>query len=101
MRSNHKPAEDSVINSNYTFSTGSRLDSSILKMTKVSTKIECILSCVQEPCCRSLNYREKLPQEENSLCEMLHDVSYNTSAELQKNSSYDYVYFTAPLKVAT
>ncbi|XP_028397351.1 sushi, von Willebrand factor type A, EGF and pentraxin domain-containing protein 1-like isoform X2 [Dendronephthya gigantea] len=29
---------------------------------------------------------------------MLHDVVYNTSAELQKNFSYDYIYFTTPQK---
>ncbi|XP_028408358.1 uncharacterized protein LOC114530936 [Dendronephthya gigantea] len=77
---------------------GFRLNSFVLKKTDVSSKINCILSCVQEPCCRSLNYRERLPQGQTSLCEMLHDVIYNTSAELQKNRFYDYVYLNAPIK---
>ncbi|XP_028408476.1 uncharacterized protein LOC114531033 [Dendronephthya gigantea] len=73
---------------------GFRLNSSILKETNVSSQIQCLLSCVQEPCCRSVNYREILEQDETGLCEMLHDVIYNTSAELQKNFSYDHVYLT-------
>ncbi|CAB3983413.1 Hypothetical predicted protein, partial [Paramuricea clavata] len=77
---------------------GSRLNSTILKKVDVSSMMECVVSCVQEPCCRSINYRKRLPQDLASLCEMLHDVVYNTSAELEKNSSYDYIYFNAPRK---
>ena len=81
------------------FYVGSRLDSPIFKKIYVSTQIECIVSCVQEPCCRSINYRQRLPQSHADLCEMLHDVVYNTSAELEKNRFYDYVYFNEPQKV--
>ncbi|XP_028408473.1 uncharacterized protein LOC114531032 isoform X2 [Dendronephthya gigantea] len=77
---------------------GFRLNSLILKETNVSSQIQCVLSCVQEPCCRSVNYREILEQDETGLCEMLHDVIYNTSAELQKNCSYDHVYLLTPQK---
>ncbi|XP_028416200.1 sushi, von Willebrand factor type A, EGF and pentraxin domain-containing protein 1-like [Dendronephthya gigantea] len=79
--------------------TGFRLNSSILKKTNVSSKAECISSCIKEPCCRSLNYKESSPQAEASVCEMLHDVIHNTSKQLQENSFYDYIYFKESQKV--
>ena len=64
----------------------------------VSEWTECIIECVKEPCCRSINYRKTLCNETN--CEMLHNVVYNTSEKLlEKNSSYDHVYLTNPHKV--
>ena len=68
-------------------------------MTKgVSERIECIMECVMEPCCRSINYKKTFQNEPN--CEMLHDVIYNTSEKvLERNSSYDYVYVLDPQKV--
>ena len=68
-------------------------------MTKsVPEKMDCIIECVNEPCCRSINYRKTLRNEKN--CEMLHNIVYNTSeALLERNSSYDHVYLTNPHKV--
>ena len=61
--------------------------------------MDCIIECVKEPCCRSINYRNTLHNETN--CEMLHNVVYNTSEELlERNSSYDHVYLTNPHKVS-
>ncbi|XP_028398842.1 sushi, von Willebrand factor type A, EGF and pentraxin domain-containing protein 1-like [Dendronephthya gigantea] len=77
---------------------GTRLNSIILKRTNAPNKIQCILSCVKEQCCRSVNYGERLQHDQACRCEMLHDVIGNTTAELESNSSYDYVYLTAPLK---
>ncbi|XP_028398692.1 sushi, von Willebrand factor type A, EGF and pentraxin domain-containing protein 1-like [Dendronephthya gigantea] len=79
---------------------GFRLNRTILKRTNAPSKIQCILSCVKEQCCRSVNYWKRLQREQECRCEMLHDVIGNKTAEteLEKNSSYDYVYLTAPLK---
>ena len=64
----------------------------------VFEKIDCVVKCVQEPCCRSINYKKTSENEAN--CEMLHDVVYDTSEKvLKKNSSYDYVYLTNQQKV--
>ena len=68
-------------------------------MTKdVSERIDCIMECVKEPCCRSINYKKTFQNEPN--CEMLHDVIYNTSEKaLERNSSHDHVYLVNPQKV--
>ena len=68
-------------------------------MTKdVFERIECIMECVKEPCCRSINYKKTFQNEPK--CEMLHEVIYNTSEKaLKRNSSYDYVYLLDPQKV--
>ncbi|CAB4011448.1 Hypothetical predicted protein, partial [Paramuricea clavata] len=59
--------------------------------------MECIVECVNEPCCRSTNYKKDFQNKPN--CEMLHDVVYNTSEKvLERNSSYDYVYLLDPQK---
>ena len=51
-------------------------------------------------CCRSINYQTALASQNESNCEMLHNVVYNTTKELlEKNSSYDYVYLVFPSKV--
>ena len=69
-------------------------------MTKlVSQRIDCIVECAFEPCCRSINYKKTSKNETN--CEMLHDrldTNYTTT-KLLNESSYDYVYLTNPTKV--
>ena len=77
---------------------GYRLNAIIWMAIPVFKKIDCVIKCVQEPCCRSTNYK-KTPQNETN-CEMLHDVVYDTSEEvLEKNCSCDYVFLTNPQKV--
>ena len=68
-------------------------------MTKVvSEKLDCVMECSSEPCCRSINYKKILRNEPN--CEILYNVVYNTSENaLKKNSSFDYVYLVNPEKV--
>ena len=80
------------------FTPDFRLNAAILARKTVSERTECIIECVKEPCCRSINYRKTLCNETN--CEMLHNVVYNTSEKLlEKSSSYDHVYLTNPHKV--
>ncbi|CAB4039465.1 Hypothetical predicted protein [Paramuricea clavata] len=63
----------------------------------VSQWIDCVIECVQQPCCRSINYKKVFQNEPN--CEILHDVVYNTSEKvLERNSFYDYVYLVDPQK---
>ena len=82
------------------FLLGYRLNTTLWMMKNVSSKVECVIECVNEPCCRSINYKKNSHNEAN--CEMLSDVVYNTSDPekvLVKNCSYDYVYLTNPQKV--
>ena len=77
---------------------GFRLDTTVLMIKVVSKKLDCVMECSNEPCCRSINYKKILQNERN--CEILHNVVYNTSENaLKKNSSFDYVYLVNPEKV--
>ena len=80
------------------FSLGFRLNTTVLMTKFVSQWMECVMKCVNEPCCRSINYKKTFQNEAN--CEMLHDVVYNTSEkDLERNFSYDYIYLNEPQKV--
>ena len=63
---------------------GFRLDTTVLMIKVVSEKLDCVMECSNEPCCRSINYKKIFQNEPN--CEILHNVVLN------KNSSFDYVY---------
>ena len=79
-------------------SLGYRLNTSVVMTKFVSQWMECMIECVNEPCCRSINYKKTYKNEAN--CEMLHDVVYNTSEkDLERNFSYDYIYLIEPQKV--
>ena len=80
---------------------GSRLNATILRTEYVPTKIQCIVNCAQDSCCRSLNYKHKSHCNEQSKCELLHDTLYNASdgIQLEKNKSYDHVFLNEPKKV--
>ena len=77
-----------------------RLNAKILRTESVPTKIQCILICAQDSCCRSLNFKHKSNCNEQSKCELLHDTLYNASdgARLEKNNSYDHVFLNEPKK---
>ena len=80
---------------------GSRLISSVIKSKFVPGDIiDCLIECATEPCCRSINYKNDWIFENETNCEMMHNIVYNTSKEtLEKNSSYDYAYLINPTKV--
>ena len=62
--------------------------------------IDCLIECVTEPCCRSINYRKHERNNETN-CEMLHNVVNSTTTKevLEKNNSYDYIYLINSKKV--
>ena len=55
--------------------------------------------CVNDPCCRSVNYKDESECAEESECELLHNTVYNTSKELKKNLSYVHISLDKPVKV--
>ena len=79
---------------------GFRFNVTVLETKIVSQWIDCVMECATETCCRSINYKKALTTQNESNCEMLHDVLNNTSEKmLEKNSSYDHVYLVSPEKV--
>ena len=77
---------------------GYRLNTTVWMVISVFEKMNCVVKCVQEPCCRSINYKKTSQNETN--CEMFHQMVYDTSEKvLERNCSYDYVYLTNPQKV--
>ncbi|CAB4006545.1 Hypothetical predicted protein [Paramuricea clavata] len=65
----------------------------------VSQRIDCLIECDKEPCCRSTNIQKKSSSHDAQICEMLHNVVYNTSEKLlETNPSFDHVYLTSSKK---
>ena len=66
----------------------------------VSQRIDCVIECDKEPCCRSINIQKKSNSHDAQICEMLHNVVYNTSEDLlEANPTFDHVYLTSSKKV--
>ena len=77
--------------------SGAKLNTTVLKIKSASYVVDCISECVNEPCCRSVNFKKACALHN---CEMLHNLAYNISEELlEKNASFDHIYITNPLKV--
>ena len=84
----------------YLYYVGYRLNVTILMTKVVHDWLGCVLECVTQPCCRSINYKKTLNLQNESNCEMLHNMVYNTSRKfLERNCSYDHVYLNNPQKV--
>ena len=82
------------------FFLGWRFQGDVFKKIEVHNEIECIVKCVKEPCCLSINHRRRLSQGRWSLCEMLHSVLNDSNRQnLKQNRFYDYVFFNTPIKV--
>jgi hypothetical protein len=79
---------------------GYRLNVAVLNTTVTTDWLACVMECVTEPCCRSINYKNTLNLQNEPNCEMLHNLVYDTSQELlEANSSYNHVYLNNPPKV--
>jgi hypothetical protein len=82
------------------YTSGFRLNATVLMAKVVSKRIDCVMECATEPCCRSINYKKSMVAENESNCEMLHNVVYNVSERvLKEKSMYDCVYLLNPEKV--
>jgi hypothetical protein len=79
---------------------GFRLNVTVLHVKNISSKIECILQCAQDRCCRSVNYKEISSNNPSRICELLHEIVLNKSSLLQKNVLYDHVHIIEPHKVS-
>ena len=78
--------------------SGFRLNTSILMIKSLSQWMDCVVECAKQPCCRSINYKQTSQNESN--CEMLHNLVHNTSEKLlERNPFYGHVYLINPHKV--
>ena len=79
---------------------GYRLKSEILKTFKTIAKVLCVVSCVEDPCCRSVNFKRNSSNEGNDGdCELLHDVDGKSSSRLEKDTLYEHIHLLEPQKV--
>lgn len=60
----------------------------------------CVVRCVIDPCCRSVNFKRNSSNEGYGDCELLHDVKNSTSSEMhEKNEMYEHIPLLEPRKV--
>ena len=81
------------------FLLGFRLNATVLEVRNVSSRIACVNECLEDPCCRSINYEHSNSTNRSNKCEFLHDLLENTSFSLEANISFDHVFFVNLLKV--
>ena len=81
------------------FLLGFRLNAPVVEVLNVFSKIACVDKCFAHPCCRSMNYNYAALADHSNKCELLHNLVENTSYVLERNSSFDHLFFNEPLKV--
>ena len=77
----------------------------MLKKIHAWHDIDCVVRCVDDACCRSVNFLKTLDldEEENKEnCELLHDavVSGNNYNLIQTDDNYDYFILHKPARVS-
>ncbi|XP_028393895.1 uncharacterized protein LOC114518154 [Dendronephthya gigantea] len=76
-----------------------RLNATILQVKDVVSKQECLDKCLDEPCCRSINYEHSTSPAKPQKCELLHELlNENACSLLVKNTSFDHAYIIEPRK---
>ena len=81
------------------FRLGFRLNATVLEVRNVSSRIACVDECLEDLCCRSINYEHGNSPNRLNKCEFLHDLLKDTSFPLEANSLFDHVFVVNPLKV--
>ena len=66
---------------------GKRLNAFVYKKNITQSIEECKNLCVEDDCCRSLNYRKISPSEEEKICELFHTVK-EQYWQLEKEPGY-------------
>ena len=81
------------------------MNTTIQKKIHAWHDIDCVVRCVDDTCCRSVNFLKTLDldEEENKEnCELLHDavVSGNNYNLIQIDDNYDYFILHKPARVS-
>ena len=81
------------------------MNTTVHKKLRVGHEIECIVMCVNDTCCRSLNFLKTLRLDENENkdnCELLHDAVVTGKKQnlLSIDVNYDYFIMNKPERVS-
>ena len=84
----------------FVFEGGKRLNAFVYKKNITQRIEECKNLCVEDDCCRSINYRNNPPGGEEKICELLLTVNVNThSWELEDKPGYKHQKLIYPDRV--
>ena len=85
------------INGRYViYSIGHRLTGSLLASLNAVSAVDCISHCLNNNCCRAVNYKKKGPNEN---CELLHIMASDDREFVKKDDNYDYFVLLEPNRV--
>ena len=71
------------------FEGGKSLNAFVYKKNIIQNIEECKNLCVENDCCRSINYRNNAPSGEEKICELFRTVKVK-SWELENEQSYEH-----------
>ena len=76
---------------------------SLITRTNVSSlsgALECLLHCLNNECCRSVNFLKTEVNKEKGNCELLSVLAKDHLKLLTENRNYDYIVLTQPERVS-
>lgn len=79
--------------------SGYRLEHNVLAKFIVGSSIECGLQCLNNGCCKSVNYKDTSGNEKN--CELNDAIALERSEHLTKDEMYTYYEVLHPENVRT
>ena len=92
------------LNSNIFPSLGRRLNATLHKKLHACHDVDCVQKCVDDICCRSVNFLKTLgfdEEKDGDNCELFHDAVLSAeSYSLSQNDNYDYFTLNIPLRVS-
>ena len=82
------------------FRIDQRLNVTVLGRSHASSPAECILHCVNESCCRSVNYRKRNCDDAYGNCELIHSQGTETPQNLVNDQKFDHYILLQPRRVS-
>ena len=91
---------------NIFLSLGHRLNATVHKTLHAWHDVDCVVRCLDDTCCRSVNYLKTLDfdkeeDDNKDNCELLHDAAgFGKNNSLLRNGDYDYFILKNPGRVS-
>ena len=85
---------------------GHRLNATVHKKLHAWHDVDCVVRCLDDTCCRSVNYLKTLDfdkeeDDNKDNCELLHDAAVSgKNSSLLRNNDYDYFILKNPERVS-
>ncbi len=76
------------------------MNTTVYGRSQASSPMECILHCLNEPCCRSVNYRKITCDNSEGNCELLHVHVTENPQYLVEDGGSDYYILLQPDRVS-